>query len=505
MSQNNFTSYEKQQSEFSYLFNEKNLSDFEESITKACQVVTEALRSKQKPFTGTNVKSLAKLFNEIDLETPKSNFDEAIEELKKLYLDDAVYFHHPRYIAHLNCPITYPAIAAELILSSINSSLDTWDQSAGGTLIEQRMIDWTVQQLGLGEQADGVFTSGGTQSNLMAMLFARDHVCNRFHRESDIKHLGLPHNYQRYRIFTSEVSHFSIQKSAAILGLGYQSVIPVPVNDALQMQPEALESLIKKTLQKGEIPVAIVATAGTTDFGSIDPLKKISEISKKYNCWMHTDAAYGCGLLLSENLKPKLSGIELSDSVTVDYHKSFFQPVSCGAFFTRNKKHLGVVTHHAAYLNPLSETLAGTPNLVNKSIQTTRRFDALKLWMTLRVIGQKELGRYFEEIVHRARQVYEILESDSEIDVINKPQISALVFRYVNHNISEKKLCECNRAIRKSLFNSGEAIIAGTDINKAAYLKFTLLNPKTTIEDIKIVIEKIKYFGNKFIQENELL
>lgn len=487
-----------------YLFNNKNLLAYTQSLLSGIALVQDRVGQTTQPFSGISPQELAEQFKHLDLNTPLASVNRALKEIDELYLRDAVYFHHPKYVAHLNCPIVYPAILAELILASINSSVDTWDQSAGGTLIEQSLIDWTCQQIGFDEQADGIFTSGGTQSNLMALLLARDHYCKIHLDDHCVKHNGLPPQASRFRIFTSQMSHFSVQKSAALLGLGYNAVVPVATDHAFKMCPHALNTALEQSMAEGCIPIAIVATAGTTDFGSIDPLHAIADIARHHKIWMHADAAYGCGLLVSPDQRHKLDGIELADSVTVDYHKSFMQPVSCSAFFARDKRHLEVVTHHADYLNPLSAKQEGTPNLVNKSLQTTRRFDALKLWLTLRIIGPQQLGESFDSVCRLAQRTYDMLENDEHMEVINQPEISALVFRFKpcveDEQITAELLDTTNRAIRKALARSGEAIVAGTQVNERAYLKFTLLNPETTEQHLHEIIESIKSIGFSYLK-----
>jgi L-2,4-diaminobutyrate decarboxylase len=284
-----------------------------------------------------------------------------------------------------------------------------------------------------------------------------------------------------------------VQKSAAILGLGYQSVIPVATNDHFQMDVATLTQTIKQTLDQGLLPIAVVATVGTTDFGSIDPLLSIAQLCQQHDLWLHVDAAYGCGLLTIEKYRPKLNGIELADSVTVDYHKSFFQPVSCGAFFVKHKSRLNYVTHHADYLNPLSQKQEGVPNLVNKSIQTTRRFDALKLWLTLRTMGPERLGDYFEQVIRLTKQLYCQLSDDPTFELIHAPELSTLVFRY--RPKTAVLSCSINQAIRTQLRKSGEAMIASTKVKGKTFLKITLLNPTTRIEQIMRVFDRIKQIG----------
>ncbi|MGH8469622.1 MAG: pyridoxal phosphate-dependent decarboxylase family protein [Gammaproteobacteria bacterium] len=486
-----------------FIFDHRSLRDYREGILRVVELIQRKMSVVDKPFSGVLPHELAVKFENVDLDRPFAQLSDALAEIEELYLKDAIYFHHPRYVAHLNCPIVVPAILAEVILSSINSSLDTWDQSAGGTLIEQKLIDWTAEKIGLGPQADGVFTSGGTQSNLMAMLLARDSFCSK-QLNGAAKIQGLPEGFRKLRIFASQASHFSVQKSAAILGLGYESVISVACDRHFRMDVRALEREIGNCLARGLTPMAVVATAGTTDFGSIDPMTEIAELCRAHGLWMHADAAYGCGLLVSPRHRHLLCGIEQADSVTVDYHKSFLQPVSCGAFFVKDKKNLSCVTHHAEYLNPTSQLKDGTPNLVNKNIQTTKRFDALKLWLTLRTMGADNIGKAFDRVVDLAKQTYRLFLLDEAIEVIHEPQLSTIVFRYRPlHSHSDEEIDAANAYIRKALFRSGEAVVASTKVEERRYLKFTLLNPTTTSRDIREIASLIKRHGHQYFSHRQ--
>ena len=482
------------------MLGQHSLQDYHQRHTEALDHIVRHLNQVHKPSSGVRPAALAGAFRRVSLEEPLHCPRAVLDELSDLYLRDAVYFHHPRYVAHLNCPVTLPAITADMIQATINTSVDTWDQSAGGTLIEQKLIDWTCERIGFDDQADGIFTSGGTQSNLQAMLLARDHYALSQLGGYSIKDKGLPEEARRFRIFVSEYSHFSTNKAAAVLGLGYDAVVTVAGDKAYRMDARDLATKLNQAVIDGYLPIAVVATAGTTDFGSIDPLHEIADLCEQHNIWLHVDAAYGCGLLTSRQYRHKLDGIERADSVTVDYHKSFFQPVSCSAFIARNGKHLGVVTHHADYLNPLQAAQEGTPDLVNKSMQTTRRFDALKLWMTLREFGADGLGECFEAVMHSTQDFWHWMSGLDEIDCLHEPELSTLVFRFCprDSDASGKDLDDCNRAIRKALASEGETLIAATRVGGRQYLKFTILNPATRMDDIRAIVSRILFYGREF-------
>ncbi|MGW4820423.1 lysine decarboxylase DesA [Streptomyces sp. NPDC004227] len=473
----------------SHLLNDLTAEHYRRSVKEGVERVAARLATTDRPFTGVTADALAPRIERIDLDRPLNDTTAALDELEEVYLQDAVYFHHPRYLAHLNCPVVIPAVLGEAILSAVNSSLDTWDQSAGGTLIERKLIEWTAARIGLGPDADGVFTSGGTQSNLQALLLAREEA------GSDTLS-GL-------RILTSEASHFSVRKSARLLGLGPESVVCVPVDRDQRMQTLALAHELERCRRDGLVPMAVVATAGTTDFGSVDPLPEIAELCERFGTWLHVDAAYGCGLLVSPTRREMLTGIERADSVTVDYHKSFFQPVSSSAVLVRDASVLRHATYHADYLNPRRAVTERIPNQVDKSLQTTRRFDALKLWMTLRVMGADGVGQLFDEVCDLAAAGWKLLASDPRFDVVVEPALSTLVFRYIPEAVTDPaEIDRANLYARKALFASGAAAVAGTKVAGRHYLKFTLLNPETTTDDLTAVLDLIAGHAEQYLGES---
>ncbi|MEU9476746.1 lysine decarboxylase DesA [Streptomyces sp. NPDC048191] len=473
----------------SHLLNGLTAEHYRSSVTEGVERVAAKLATTDRPFTGVTVDALAPRIDTIDLDRPLGDTAAVLDELEDVYLRDAVYFHHPRYLAHLNCPVVIPAVLGEAVLSAVNSSLDTWDQSAGGTLIERRLVDWTARRIGLGPAADGVFTSGGSQSNLQALLLAREE--------------SKTDSPAALRIFASEVSHFSVRKSAKLLGLAPDSVVSVPVDHDKRLQTVALAHELERCRRDGLVPMAVVATAGTTDFGSIDPLPEIAELCAQYGVWMHVDAAYGCGLLASLKYRDRLDGIERADSVTVDYHKSFFQPVSSSAVLVKDAATLRHATYHADYLNPRRMVQERIPNQVDKSLQTTRRFDALKLWLTLRVMGADGIGELFDEVCDLAAEGWKLLAADPRYDVVVAPALSTLVFRYIPAAVTDPaEIDRANLYARKALFASGDAVVAGTKVGGRHYLKFTLLNPETTPADIAAVLDLIAGHAEQYLGES---
>ncbi len=488
--------------EINQLFDSESKYNYEEYIQKTTRYIINFL-SNEKFYSG---ESPSNLRSKTSLLTANPNvslsIDDTLKELKELYLDHTISFHHPNYVAHLNCPVLLPALVGDMIASSVNTAIETWDQSTSATLIEQEIIRWICTKMGLPSMSDGVFTSGGTQSNFMALLTARDHYAFK-HFGLNLKENGWADVVSKFRFFCSEKAHFSIKKNAALLGMGYNSVISVEVDDRMKMKPEALVLAIEKEKQLGNIPIAIIATAGTTDFGSFDPLENIAKITKEHDIWFHVDGAYGGGYILTETHQQHLKGIELADSITVDFHKTMFQPICSSAFLTRDTKYFKYVSHYADYLNPLEHRDIDCPNLIEKSIQTTRRFDALKLWFTLKMTGAKTIGSFLEKVHYLVLDLYHSIKDDPDFEIMHKPELSTLVFRYKAKGIQENAIHDTiNLYIKNTLFKSGQASIASTKLNGKIYLKFTLLNPKSSIDDVLSIIQMIKETGRDYKKNN---
>lgn len=485
-----------------YLFDAHSKYEYEEYIQKTVQYIKTFL-DNDCFYSGESSERLKSRKKGISVSSSTNiTLEEALQEIKDIFLDHAISFHHPHYVAHLNCPVLLPALVGDLIASSVNTAVETWDQSTSATLIEQEIIRWICNEMNLPSQADGVFTSGGTQSNFKALLMARDHYAFT-HYGINLKENGWSDEVSKFRIFCSDKAHFSIKKNAALLGMGYDSVIPVPTDDKMKMRADALVQAIEKEKQQGNIPIAIVGTAGTTDFGSFDPLDTMAKIAREYNIWFHVDGAYGGCYVLTDTHKQVLKGIEKADSVTIDFHKTLFQPVCSSAFLVRDTTHFKYISYYADYLNPLESRDEEYPNLIEKSIQTTRRFDALKLWFTLKVTGAKTLGSFLEKVHYLALEGYDIIKDDIYFEVAHQPELSTLVFRFKIPGVEDNTVLDMiNMHIKNTLFKSGKASVASTKLQGKTYLKFTLLNPRSTKQDLIEVIKMIKEQGLAYTANN---
>ena len=278
-------------------------------------------------------------------------FEEVLEQTKEEILPHLLRTWSTKYMPHLHSPVLTETICSELIIACFNDSMDSWDQGPAATELEESMIRGLVKLYGFPEEtSDGCFTSGGSQSNISAIIAARDWYCmKRF--GWDVKMNGLPPEFNRLRIYTSEISHFSMDKASHILGMGYSAVRKIPVDQECRIDVSAFAKMLEEDVAEGLYPFCAVATFGTTDFGSIDDAKGMRELCDRYGMHLHADAAYGSGLIMSDRYSERIAGIALCDSLTVDFHKMFLLPISCSAIIVRDAELLRCFELHADYLN----------------------------------------------------------------------------------------------------------------------------------------------------------
>ncbi|WP_210080307.1 pyridoxal phosphate-dependent decarboxylase family protein [Pantoea endophytica] len=474
----------------------QSIEAYQQAIAQSSAAVVQWLQQPEM-YQG---KSVAELRERITLDFNPNGLGNqaAIERAIEYFLKDSLSVHHPQCVAHLHCPSLVVSQAAEVLINATNQSMDSWDQSPSATIIEIKLIEWLRAQVGYPAGDAGVFTSGGTQSNLMGLMLARDAFYQR--QGHSVQQHGIIGDLRKIKVLCSENAHFSVQKNMALLGHGYQSVVQVKSDEFARMDVSDLKAKLAQADANGEQILAIVATAGTTDAGAIDPLREIAGIAAERNIWVHVDAAWGGALLLSEKYRDYLDGLERVDSVTLDFHKQYFQTISCGAFLLKDERHYELMRYQAAYLNSEFDEEAGVPNLVSKSLQTTRRFDALKLWMGLEALGQKQYAAIIDHGVTLAQEVAKFVTSEPRLELVMQPQLASVLFRYRPEQLTDTaQIALFNQRIGDALLDSGRANVGVTENQGVTCLKLTLLNPTVTLEDVKLLLALVEKTANQLL------
>ena len=472
--------------------------EFSRMVQEAVLAINDSVNDK-KAYTGPEPLKLKEEILSYDILPEKGlGFDSTLEKVKKAILPNFLRTSSTDYMAHLHSPALLESIISELILSTFNQSMDSWDQSPVATETEIATIKKLCSLFGYSSDSDGTFTSGGSQSNLTALLLARDKICkNKFNH--DVKKHGLPAEYKNFRLYTSEISHFSMEKSCHLMGLGYDAVVKVPVLDNMKMDTKALEALLKKDFESGKTPFCIVATIGTTDYGSIDNVEELRQLADKYGCYLHADAAYGSGLIMSKKYRSRAGNLSLCDSITVDFHKMFLLPVSCSAVLAKDANDFEALELHADYLNREEDEEDGYTNLVGKSLQTTRRFDALKVWMAFQCQGRDGYENIINTAVENAAYVYSKIKEDSDFEALCQPEISSVVFRFKG-NFDDEDADEINKKIRRALIHQKGIVIGQTVYRNRTCLKLTLLNPLICHKNLDEILFTIKELEKELVK-----
>lgn len=424
----------------------------------------------------------------------------ALGKLARIVVTYGLDLSHPKAAAHLQPPPLSVAVAADALASSTNASLDTYDSGPSAIAVERWLIRALAGLAGLGPSADGVLTPGGSMSNLLGLLLARDAGALRLGvnvREHGVTALPGP------VVLCSELAHFSVQRACAALGLGEHAVRAVPTDHDRRMQPAALDAMLRH-LGPDHTPLAVVATAGTTDFGSIDPLPLIADIAADHGIWLHVDAAYGFGSVFSDRLRHKLTGLELADSITLDLHKIGWQPAAASVLLVSDASAFAALDREVAYLNPADDADAGYDGLLGRSLQTTRRPDALKMAATLLAHGRQGLGAMVDACHDLARHAEQRVADETELHLVSPAELTTVVFRYGHDRHAPDVVDRVNSELRRRLLESGEALIGRTAVRVAGpgspervCLKLTLLNPTATHQDIDALVDLVIASGRE--------
>ncbi|RBM04755.1 pyridoxal-dependent decarboxylase [Streptomyces sp. PT12] len=476
------------------------LADVGRLVTELTREAASALRRRSGPLPALTPAELSRL---VDAQLPEGPLPRtgggrsAILALARSFAAHTVDLADPRAAAHLQPPSLSVAAAADVLASVFNPSLDTWDSGPYAVEIERRVLRSLADLAGYGPEADGVLTPGGTASNLQALLIARDTALGG---RADVRGAGLTGLTVTPVVYCSELAHFSVARACAVLGLGEDAVRTVPADAEHRMIPaELARSLANRA--SGELPIAVVATAGTTDYGSIDPLPEIAAVAARHGVRLHVDAAYGGGALFSDRLRPLLEGLDAADSVTIDLHKTAWQPAAASALLVRERRDLVASTGlRVAYLNPDDDGAEGYDGLLGHSLQTTRRADAFKVAATFLALGREGIGAMLDACHDLARHAARTVEAHPRLELAAEPVLTTVVFRYLPHRAADAAadpagIDAVNGALRRRLLREGAALIGRTDVAGSVRLKLTLLNPQATTTDIDELLTAVARAG----------
>ncbi len=408
---------------------------------------------------------------------------------------------HPGYMGHMDSIPTTFSIIGDLLVAALNNNMLSVEMSPVFSRLERLVMQQIAARFGLGSSAGGVMASGGSLANLQALTVARNVAF-------DAVDTGIVGLKGQPVFFASEVAHTSMQKAAMIMGLGANSAIPLRTNANSQIEVEDFEAKLAQSLRQGQLPFAVVATAGTTVTGSIDPIAQIAAIAHRHQLWLHVDAAYGGALAFSPDHRPLLAGISQANSVTFNPQKWLYVTKTCAVVLF---KQFDLLNQYFRISAPYMGEDAQWPNLGELTVQGTRHPDILKLWLSLQHVGTAGYAEIIRHNYEITAQFVKAVKARPYLELASEPQMNLVCFRLVPEKVSAKECDRLNAQLQIYLFagqlaqpdsgpaNSLERVCAPVFLSLPIYrgrrwLKAVLLNPYTQPSTLEKLFKAIDQF-----------
>ncbi len=372
------------------------------------------------------------------------------------------------------------AATADLLASVLNQNVTAWRSGPAAVTIEQTVVDWLAQAMGCSEFR-GHLTGGGSSANVMGLAMAREAKAPA--NENGIVEKGV--------IYASEEVHMSIPKSAALLGIGRSNLRLIPVDSDFRMNVDALEARIREDKSAGRIPICVVASAGTVNTGAIDPLRRIAEIAHQYGAWFHVDGAYGA--IASIAAREKFEGIELADSISLDPHKWLYQPLDCGCLLYRSSEAAQrAFAHSGEYARSLSADPIEGFAFFEESLELSRRFRALKLWLSLRYHGFAAFRESIRRDMAHAHRLANAISKEPVLKLLAPVPLSAVCFQYVGTSApTVEQANQFNLELLQRVVQRGQVYLSNAVLRGRFSLRACIVNHRTTEADVDAVIAEV--------------
>ena len=397
---------------------------------------------------------------------------------------------HPGSYSYFTPPPLAMSIAGELLAQWVNQGVDVWVAGPVGALVEEEVTAWLRALIGFGEGSWAVLTSGGVMANIMALTAARDIHLARLLGLDEPPRAGA---LEGTRVYASDQAHFSIARAIDVLGFPPETLRIVPSDERFRLHASPVAEAVAEDRAAGLVPFAIAAVAGSTNTGSVDLTGELADLAERERLWLHVDAAYGGGAAFSQSIAPRVPDLERADSVTIDPHKWFFQPYDIGALVVKRREVLRQTFHRTPeyYRHPSPED--APLNWFEYSIEGTRRFRALKLWLSWKHLGSSGFARLIEHNVDLAAYLAARCREAPDFEVVpDEPELSVVCFRHLAGDLEGAELDAYQDRLQLALEASGEAWVSTTKIRGATYLRAGIVNYLSTEDDVDRMLEALR-------------
>jgi len=407
--------------------------------------------------------------------------DVVLQRVMEDVLPMAGRIDHPRFFAFIPSSPTWPSVLGDMLATGFNIFQGTWLESAGPSQVELVVMDWFRDWLGFPREGGGILTSGGSAANLVALVTAREWA-------------GNPQNPVLY---VSDQGHSSLERAARIMGIPLGNVRKVPTDETFRIDVGLLRDAVRKDRAAGMDPLCVCANAGATNTGAIDPLDSIARLAREENLWFHVDAAYGGFAILAPGEREAFQGIEKADSVTLDPHKWLFQPYEIGCLLVRDT---GVLEDAFRILPEYLQDVAlgkEQVNFADRGIQLTRGFRALKVWMSIQILGMGAFREGIQAAVDHAREAEMYIDRSPNLEMMGPSSLGIVCFRFrhPDGDWTPEELEELNLGIQEEIVESGLAMMSSTRLRSEFSLRLSILNYRSTWQDVQGTLEAVEAIG----------
>ena len=408
---------------------------------------------------------------------------------------------HPAAFSYFTPPPLAMSVAGETLAQWLQQGVDVWHAGPVGAFVEEEVTRWLADLVGMPAEGWGVLTSGGVMANLMALALAREVHLRAILR---LDHPPRGRELDGACVYASDQTHFSVARGLDVLGFPTDTLQVISSDARFRLRAEPVAAAIDADRAAGRTPLAISAVAGSTNTGSVDEIVALASLARREGLWFHVDAAYGGAARLSARDAPRVPGLELADSITIDPHKWFFQAYDIGALLVRRREDLLATfsrsPEYYASSRPEDEPL----NWYEYSIEGTRRFRALKLWMSWQHLGTDGLGGLIEHDDDLAAYLASQLRAAGDFDLACEPELSVVCFRHLPPSIAARPADEIDRyqaALQRALEIDGSAWVSVTALHGATYLRAGIVNPNATRAEIDTLLAALRRLSEGVVED----
>jgi aromatic-L-amino-acid decarboxylase len=395
-------------------------------------------------------------------------FEVIFKDFQEIIIPGMTHWQHPCFFAYFNANSSYPSVLAEMLTAALGAQCMIWQTSPAAAELEERVMQWTAKLIGLPGNFEGVIQETASAAALCSLLSAREKFS-----DYGINKNGI-YDFKKFTVYCSSETHSSVEKAVKIIGLGKENLRKIQVDDTFAMVPVKLEEAIVQDKQRGFVPLAVVATIGTTGSTAIDPLESIGYICQKHNLWLHVDAAYGGTALVLPEKRGIIKGIEMADTFVFNPHKWMFTNFDCSAYFVKDREPL---IRSLEILPEYLKTKEGSKvnNYRDWGIQLGRRFRALKLWFVLRTFGVSGIQEKVKNHLQWAQELAAEIQTEPCFELLAPVPFSTLCFRYKPQGITDlDTLNQLNQQLMETLNDSGKLYLTHTKLNGVFTLRLVI-------------------------------